>query len=497
MAAVVQQKPIIDIKFGSINIDGMSPKSTFLLDKYCDEKRFDVLAVQESGKKDIDKITLSNMDVITDDNSAANRGVLLYIRNEHSITKLKEINKLSKAIDSTWGIAVIHNKRFIIGSVYLKHQYLKGVQELISMLSKAHDLKPKLKASGIIVIGDLNARHTLWGDKIKDPYGKKLTELLDTSKFSVCSANSPTFLCVNGSSCIDLMIVSNNLLENLETCVTDEEVYLGSGAPDRGHVPLISTFKIEGNSKTRAAIEKINTDKICWEKWTHELDHKLEQTNITSEILENPKTLGNLIDEAIEFITLKYGTKKSSSSHSKPYWTTELTRLCNIMKNARNKYRKRNTNINKENYRSSKETFDDARKEECHNFLLQKTSRLNSAQSLRFWKEFNLIFKKKKGQKIDPLFDKEGTLLTEEEDIEELLFETFFEGHHLHDGEFDDHFYNETNKIYENIMNTQNANNEYQNYEDINAKITIREIKSAIKIINQLVRVQIKTTSIQ
>ena len=390
----------MDIKIGSINIDGMSPKSTFLLDKYCYDQDFDILAVQESGNQDHDKISISNMDFISDDNRAANRGVLLYARNNHSITKLKEISQLSTNIDTAWGITVIQNKRFIIGSVYLKHHYLKGVQELISMLNKADNLKSQLKASGIIVIGDLNARHTLWGDRISDQYGKKLAEMLDISKFSICSADSPTYLCVNGSSCIDLCIVSNNLVEKLETCKTDENVYLGSGAPDRGHVPLITTFKIEVNSKKKAAVEKINTDKIRWDKWSSDLDDKLEQSIPSTGALNESKSLGQLIDEAIEYVTLKHGAKKRSSCHSKPYWTIELTRLCNLMKEARNKYRKRNTDRNKENYNTSKETFDEARKRECQNFLLQKTTNLNSAQSVRFWKEFNQIFKKKKAKKL-------------------------------------------------------------------------------------------------
>ena len=126
------------------------------------------------------------------------------------------------------------------------------------------------------------------------------------------------------------------------------------------------------------------------------------------------------------------------------------------MKEARNKYRKRNANFNKEKYHTSKEIFDEARKRECQNFLLQKTTNLNSAQSVRFWKEFNQIFKKKKGQKVDPLFNNAGTFLTDAGDIEELLFSTFFEGHHLQDGNFDDHFYNETNRIYKNIISTSN-----------------------------------------
>ena len=479
--ASTNKKQKLEIKIGSINIDGMSSRSRFMLDRYSDSESFDILAVQESRNTDDDKISICNMDVITDDNHAKNSGVLLYTSDKHSITKLKEISQISTNIDTTWGITVIKNKRFVIGSVYLKHNYINGIQDLINMLNKAKDIKSKLKASGIIVIGDLNARHTLWGDKIIDKYGKKLTELLDMSSFSILSANSPTFMAVNGSSCIDLMIISNNLIENVENINTDEDAHLYSGAPERGHVPLIAKFNFEIDNKKKTVVEKINTGNICWEKWSNDLEKTLEKTNITQESLSNPKTLGQIIDEAIEYITLKYATKKKSTNYSKPYWTAQLTRLCNSMREARKKFRKRNTQNNKENYLATKETFDEARKLECQNFLIQRTSKLNSVQSLRFWKEFNLIFKKKKLQKIDPLFDSKGNFLTDTEDMEELLFATFFEGHHLHDGDFDEHFFNVTNKLYEEIINNTSSENDYADYGEINSEISIAEIKSAIK----------------
>ena len=469
------------IKICSINVDGMSEKSRFVLDKYTNDQMFDIIVVQESRKPDNEKIALTNMEAITDDNNAKNSGAIIYARNTHSITKLEEINKISTNIDTSWGIAVIHNKRFIIGSVYLKHQYIKGIQEFITMLKKANELKSKLKATGIIVMGDLNARHTLWGDRISDPYGKKLVEMIDSSEFSICAADSPTFLACNGSSHIDLMIVSNNILDKVEKCTTDEDIELYSGAPHRGHVPLIATMQIQNNHKKKA-VEKLCTDKICWENWSKDLDDKLKESKATQEGLIDPEALGNFLDSTIQTVTLKHATKKISSCHSKPYWTEELTRLCEIMRAARRKYCKRNTDKNKENLYDSKLAFDNTRKQECQDFLIKKTSKLNSVQALRFWKEFNLIFKKKTPQKIDPLFNEKGDFLTDETDMEELMFATFFEGHHLQSGNFDDHFYSETNRIYNNIIQ-QNSTEDIDNEdtEDLNAEITVQEIKTAIK----------------
>ena len=340
MAPSPSNESNFNIKACSINICGMSEKSRFMLDKYSYDEKYDLVYVQESGTTENNKIELTNMNVLSDDNEACNKGALIYANNSHSLTKLKEINQMSKDIDTSWGITVMKNKRFIVGSVYLKLNYLKGIEEFINMLNKANELKFKFNASGIIVMGDFNARHSLWGDTKDYPYGKRLIELLDVSKFSICHASSPTFLCSNGGSCIDLMIVSNNLVEKMEACTTDKLVELNSGAPDRGHVPLIANLQIEGSNRKKVAMEKINTDMICWEQWSNDLEHRIEESKVSTEICRNAETLGNFVDTTMKDVTLNHAAKKVSSPHSKPYWTAELTRLCDIMRQARKNIRR-------------------------------------------------------------------------------------------------------------------------------------------------------------
>ena len=60
------------IKTCSINIWTFSEKSRFTLDKYTYDERFDVVFVQETGTSDLEKLKLTNMKVVTDDNKAAN-----------------------------------------------------------------------------------------------------------------------------------------------------------------------------------------------------------------------------------------------------------------------------------------------------------------------------------------------------------------------------------------------------------------------------------------
>ena len=224
--------------------------------------------------------------------------------------------------------------------------------------------------------------------------------------------------------------------------------------------------------------EKINIDNICWHKWSRDVDEVFEQKEAHLRNVNNPGDLRTFIDETIESVTLKHGTKKISSGHSKPYWTRKLTILCNEMRQARKSYCKRNTHSNKDRLIQAKELFDDERKRECQEFLLRKTKNLNATQAQKFWKEFNKIFKKKIEQKIDPLVDNHDNLLTDNKEVEQLLFSTFFEGHHLKDGDFDQNFYRETNRIYEDIIHNQS---DAEDDSEINSEITTAEIKAAIK----------------
>ena len=143
-----------------------------------------------------------------------------------------------------------------------------------------------------------------------------------------------------------------------------------------------------------------------------------------------------------------------------------------MMKEARKSYAKRNTDTNEKILKESKQTFDDARKRE----YLKKTKYLNSVVRLKSWKEFNKLFIKKIDNGIEPLENENGNILTEEKDIEECMFSTFFEGNHLKDADFDDNFYNETNHIYDEIM-ADRVQYENDHVRELNAQLTMEEIR--------------------
>ena len=152
------------------------------------------------------------------------------------------------------------------------------------------------------------------------------------------------------------------------------------------------------------------------------------------------------------------------------------------MRKARRAYLTRNTDPRKQLMIETKQLFDKERKKACDNFILEKTKNLNTADSLKFWKEFNRLFKKKVDQGVEPLFGDDGGILTEAVDIECKLFSTFFESKHISNENFDDLFYETINSLYHNIQdNNYDIDNSSEIQRKLNEKITMKEIKWAIK----------------
>ena len=86
-----------------------------------------------------------------------------------------------------------------------------AMNDISCMLRAAEEIQKKHKAIGILLTGDFNARHSAWGDSITTQKGKQILEQLDDKLFTICTSLSPTFLCVDGSSHIDLLIVSQSM----------------------------------------------------------------------------------------------------------------------------------------------------------------------------------------------------------------------------------------------------------------------------------------------
>ena len=129
----------------------------------------------------------------------------------------------------------------------------------------------------------------------------------------------------------------------------------------------------------------------------------------------------------------------------------------------------------------AKEEFDVERKAECEKFIMEKTKKLNATESVKFWKEFNKIFKKTSESSIDPLKDENGGLVTDNKELEGKMFSTFFQCKHMLNADFDEFFYVTVNQLYNEIKTQASAVEVDEVQVELNAAISIAEIKKAIK----------------
>ena len=328
------------LKFKTINICGLSERSKFLLNQYIDRDEIGILALQELDTSDRDLLQLENMFFITDTNKGANSGAALYVKDTYSITPLNEISKMSRNIDSCWGLVIANNKKYIIGSVYVKLNYPPAIKEVMKMLEKAVIVQKNLKATGVILAGDFNARHLMWGDNKTTKYGQDLVDMIDDTVFSICTADSPTFLCSGGSSVIDLFIMTNNLTEKMNYCKTDEEVELWTGAPQRGHLPVEITFYSK-TPKTIETVKKLDISQMPWDMWTENIEKEIDEEKVNLQNEENPYLLMNKMNNIISEATKQHGKFKNSCQHSKPFWSPHLSDHEQVLPKAMKTYKKK------------------------------------------------------------------------------------------------------------------------------------------------------------
>ena len=112
--------------------------------------------------------------------------------------------------------------------------------------------------------GDLNARHTYWGDESCNLLGEELVQIAD--HFSILNDGEPTFLAASGYIVIDLCICYGPLFDRCKHSLsTDEFAELFTGAPRRGYVPVI--MRLERSSTTEKT-KKLWIEKADWVGWT-------------------------------------------------------------------------------------------------------------------------------------------------------------------------------------------------------------------------------------
>lgn len=169
-----------------------------------------------------------------------------------------------------------------------------------------------------LIVGDFNSKNPVWGGRTLDHRGKVTLDFIN--KFGLCLLNTPnsipTFQTNNGTSWIDLTLVS----PKLEPQVQSWEVLEEFNNSDHRYIKTelfrtrIQTTKRLTKMGERKLLEELEND-----RWLHETS-KREITNANQ--LEY---IVNHLYDKISRLTKKYSKNvNNDSKERKPWWNTEL-----------------------------------------------------------------------------------------------------------------------------------------------------------------------------
>ena len=486
------------LKFCQVNICTLSRKSMIPLDKYTKDNSFDILAVQETKILKPPCISGYNMEHTVPETDKKGEykigGCALYIKDKFNNTcRLSQLEKGTK--DVIWVLVYIGDVSYIIGTAYIHPEDNEGLENYLKTCKNALDLSNKYHCKGVISLGDFNCRHSLWKDHKINTAGSRLVDFLTDSEFSIISPCMPTFECIGGGTCIiDNIIVTDNLVESAEMNYVDyDHQELATGAPSRGHYPIISMFKVDlyGKSPEHLVKKVYDLKSADWNMWSLILDEEIQKTE--QELLEQDsvtaQSIYNMLETSIRRAEETVMKTKILCKHSKPYWTRELSVLSSRIRLARKTFRKNNSIINKQILDQCKDEFTNELSKTINNWTNKGTEKLNTKDSAVFWKEYAKQFKIKdmNTKKIDILINEKGELLTEDEAKANLFYENFFTGHHLKDCTFDEPHKRYIDKQVHEKLHKINNHDSYLDSdnlleaEDLNSPFTIEELSLALR----------------
>ena len=326
-----------------------------------------------------------------------------------------------------------------------------------------------------ILLGDLNAKSTLWGSKQTDRRGNIIEKFLSNNNLVCLNNGQGTRLNRSGTlSHLDITFVSPSLANVASWSVWDDN--LGSD-----HYPIILELNqepmIEFVQKDRWNIKKANW--LIYKSFlqNNKMDSKFDSQSLD---LKNDMMSNRIINAAKESIPLK---SKTIHPNAVPYWTDECKNIIQAKHMAEKKMRKTKLISDCKEYFRIKGEVQFVLKKAKREYWEKYCSTLSKdSKTGDVWKTIKMISGIKQKSNQSGLKDGNKTFTTNIEKADALA------------AEFDFNISNK-NRDFEFINNQKSTVNSYLNdlsasrciidgSSNLNKKLTIEELQSALREIN-------------
>ena len=408
-----------------INVNGLSAHSKTALDYYIHQRNLALVALQETGQAP-PRDVFSNLETF---GVSHDRGVTISLRKSfqpHQIRKLE-----TPGIAAVFVVANLNNKPIMVASAYRTPG--SQLEPLLDTVKHAWDFCNSSNIRSLVVFGDFNSRAEAFGDRITNSRGKQLINFCNTHHAQIISPNAETFVCPSGGSIIDVVLTFGDpVVDNYPSVDKENAHTLFTGAPIRGHFPVLTHLSIADNStRKRKVFDYSHAD---WESWQTSVEANIPFIGPEDRPGDLFKNFLAAMDQASEL----HIPTKTICKHSKPFWTEELTILAGAIKTALNKFKYRRNPSNQLRLEEAKQQFKETLLKEKNSWIHSQLCGLNVVQSNEFWARYRKLFLQEEETFIGCLEDSDGNLRHEECEKEEILFDTFFGGRHLRGLQFDD-----------------------------------------------------------
>ena len=443
----------IMLQLCQINISGLSQHSHLAINKYNNSIGNHVLALQETlispENQDTALPIFTNMESFYFKND---RGVCTSIKTNFVPQRIPELE--DNVSDALWVSFNVNSSIYLLGNFYVNpnstSNTLKAATENIK---SAFHFSKKYKIKNVLILGDFNCRHSKWGDTLTNKLGELLDEFTTSQNLLGLSPSTFTFKSINGGSVIDLAFATPTISKTYHSSSVDQNVELFSGAPLRGHFPVIHQFKNQGvpiqtKDSPTYYMDLQNTD---WKKWKAELASELQQLSDNHTYTESPKDLWESFNYCISEVNERIIPYKKVSVHSKPFWTTDLTQLSYNVQSAKKKWDSKSTPYNRKILDESKIIFANELIKAKNCWIRTKLENLNVKESQIFWKNYKRSIVGDSRECLGNLVEN-GVLYSSVQEKEQILYDTFFSGKHLMESTFDENFDKGIESHYEHII---------------------------------------------
>ena len=471
------------INLGQINISGLSRTSATSLDHFIAAMDLSIVAVQETGlsEENIDEISRSKQYDFLGKAAKNNcRGVALIISSSFKANRVPCLEE--DDLDIIWAVMNIDNLNVLVCSLYCPpstgNSQTLTLQRLLENITAAENFRVKHNLDSMVALGDFNSRSMQWGDTKTNARGNILQGFIEDSEITLFTPGDRTFVCSgDGGSVIDLMLMSGQIIQHVSNYWVERRMDLGTGAPVRGHFPVIASLSLKQQSKQRK--HYLDFRKTDWTLWKDQCEQYLIGKLSSGVSVENGKEILAAVEESIKFANHVI-PKKIVSPHSKPFWNQKLTDLAHEVQELGMKVHRYASPTNVHLLRVAKEDFKDALLHEKNEWIRDKLTDVSAADANLFWSSYKRLFGDKKSCHIGNLLQNDH-LYSTEEDKEELLFNTFFNSDGLGNPDYDSSFAEVISDEYSHLFqsNAESASTPREE-SPLNADITSFELDLAI-----------------